>query len=173
MNIFEYCPRCKSSDISFDNKKKFKCNACSFTYFHNVATAAAAILEYDRKIILIKRAREPGKGKLDLPGGFTDPEETAEDGLNREIKEELGITLDKMKYIGSSPNVYKYKDVTYNTCDLFFYSRIDSIPTDFNKTEISELILINPSEIALKDFAFISTSKGLELFKNTKDQGRH
>jgi NAD+ diphosphatase len=114
MKIFEYCPRCKSSGIFFDNRKQFKCSACSFTYFHNVATAAAAILEYDRKIILIKRAREPGKGKLDLPGGFTDPEETAEDGLNREIKEELGITLDKMKYIGSSPNVYKYKDVTYS-----------------------------------------------------------
>lgn len=172
MKIFEYCPSCGSRDISFDDKKKFKCSACSFTYFHNVATAAAAILEYDKKIILIKRAREPGKGKLDLPGGFIDPGEAVEEGLNRELKEEIGITLDKMKYIGSSPNVYKYKDVTYNTCDIFFYSKIESIPTDFNKTEISELVLINPSEVVLKDFAFKSTPKGLELFRNSKDQER-
>jgi len=173
MEIFEYCPRCKSSDISFDNKKKFKCSACSFTYFHNVATAAAAILEFDRKILFIKRAREPGKGKLDLPGGFIDPEESVEEGLNRELKEELGITLDKMKYLGSSPNVYKYKDVTYNTCDLFFYSKIESFPTEFDKTEISELVLFNPEEIVPKDFAFKSIPKGLELFRNAKDREQY
>ena len=169
MKIFEYCPRCKSSDIPFDNKKKFKCSACSFTYFHNVATAAAAILEYDKKILLIRRAREPGKGKLDLPGGFINPEESVEDGLKREIKEELGINLNEIKYIGSSPNVYEYKEVTYNTCDLFFYSKIESVPTEFNRTEISELVLINLSEIVLKDFAFNSTPKGLELYRNVKD----
>ncbi len=173
METFEYCPRCKSSAISFDDKKKFKCSACSFTYFHNVATAAATILEFDRKILFIKRAREPGKGKLDLPGGFVDPEETVEDGLNRELREELGITLDKMKYLGSSPNVYKYKNVTYNTCDLFFYSKIESIPTEFDKTEISELVLINPEEIVPRDFAFKSTPKGLELFRNAKDRERY
>jgi ADP-ribose pyrophosphatase YjhB (NUDIX family) len=173
MNIFEYCPRCKSSDISFDDRKKFECSACSFTYFHNVATAAAAILEFDKKIILIKRAREPGKGKLDLPGGFIDPEETVEDGLNRELQEELGITLEKMKYLGSFPNVYKYKDVTYNTCDLFFCSKIESIPKAFEQTEISELVLINPAEIIPEDFAFKSTPKGLELFINAKDRERY
>ena len=80
MKIFEYCPSCKSSDIEFDDIKQFKCNACSFTYFHNVATAAAVILEYEQKILFIKRAKEPQKGKLDLPGGFIDPNETAEDG---------------------------------------------------------------------------------------------
>ena len=170
MEIFNYCPFCKSSDISFINGKEVKCNACSRTYFHNVATAAAAILEYDDKIILIKRSREPGKGRLDLPGGFIDPEETVEDGLNRELQEELGITLENMKYLGSYPNVYKYKDVTYNTCDLFFYSRIESIPKAFEQTEISELVLINPADIVPEDFAFKSTPKGLELFKNTKAQ---
>jgi len=172
MKVFNYCPFCKSSDISFVDGKEFKCNACSRTYFHNVATAAAAILEYDKKIILIRRAMEPGRGKLDLPGGFIDPEETLEDGLKREIKEELGITLDKMEYIGSSPNIYKYKDVTYNTCDIFFYSKIDSVPTEFNKSEISELVLINPAEIVPGDFAFESTHKGIELFRNAKNQER-
>ena len=170
MKIFNYCPFCKSSDIVFTDGKEMKCNACSRIYFHNVATAAAAILEYDNKIILIKRAGEPGKGKLDLPGGFTDPKETVEDGLNREIKEELGITLDKMKYLGSSPNVYKYNDVTYNTCDLFFCSKIDSIPTEFNQAEIAELVLVNLSEIVPEDFAFKSTPKGLEFFREAKVQ---
>ena len=75
-----------------------------------------------------------------------------------------------MKYLGSSPNVYKYNDVTYNTCDLFFCSKIDSIPTEFNQAEISELVLINLSEIVPEDFAFKSTPKGLEFFREAKVQ---
>ena len=70
MKMFRFCPSCGSKGIFFDNIKEFKCNSCSFSYFHNVAAAAAAMLEYDGKILFIRRQREPRKGKLDLPGGF-------------------------------------------------------------------------------------------------------
>lgn len=162
--MFDYCPSCGSRDVYFDNIKKFRCEACSFTFFQNVAAAAAAILEYDGKILAIKRGQEPKKGMLDLPGGFLDPEETAEDGLKREIKEELNIELGELKYLGSYPNIYKYKDVFYHTCDLFFYSKIDSLPADLDRTEIDELILLDPKEIPVDKFAFESTKVGLKLF---------
>ena len=83
MKIFNCCPACGSSDIVFDDDKKLICWQCAFTYYHNVAAAVAAILEYDNKIVLIKRAKEPGKGKLDLPGGFVDPKESAEQKRTR------------------------------------------------------------------------------------------
>ncbi len=159
MKIFNYCPSCGSRDIGYDNIKKFSCPACSFTYFQNVAAAAAAILEYDKRIIMIKRNREPAKGKLDLPGGFIDPNESAEDGLRREIREELQMELGKLTYLGSCPNVYEYKDVTYNTCDLFFHCKIDTFPTSFDTDEIEELVLIDPAEIPFDDIAFESIKK--------------
>lgn len=163
MKIFSFCPSCGSSDIHFDGIKEFHCDACSFTYFHNVATAAAALLEYDGKILFVRRGMEPGKGLLDLPGGFTDPNESVEEGLNRELAEELGITLNNMKYLGSAPNTYKHKNVSYNTCDLFFYSKIETLPTEFNKSEIASLELIDPLKVNKKDFAFKSTHKGIEF----------
>jgi NAD+ diphosphatase len=163
MKTFSFCPACGSNDIYFDGIKHFKCNACLFTYFHNVATAAAAILEYEKKILFVRRVREPGKGLLDLPGGFTDPKESAENGLNRELKEELGITIEKMQYLGSAPNMYKYKDVTYNTCDLFFYSKIDTLPAEIDKSEIASLELIDPRKVQKNELAFDSTKKGIEL----------
>lgn len=166
MKTFNYCPSCQSKDISFYDDKKFKCKVCSFTFFQNVATAVAAILEYDKKIILIKRSREPGKGKLDLPGGFVDPKENAEEAVKREINEELKININKLKYSGSFPNIYEYKDVLYHTCDLFFYSKIDALPIDFDRTEIEELILVAPSEIPLDKIAFESTKTFLKLFSN-------
>jgi len=164
---FNLCPGCGSSDIVFDNNKKFSCRDCAFTYYHNVAAAVAAILEYDKKIVLIERAKDPGKGKLDLPGGFVDPKESAEEAVIREIQEELTIILREPKYLGSNPNIYKYKDVLYHTCDLFFYCKIDALPTDFDKTEIDELILINPFEIPDDKIAFESVREALQLFRRT------
>ncbi len=166
MKIFNYCPSCGAKDIFFDGIKKFSCKECSFTFFQNIAVAVAVILEYDKKILLTKRAEEPGKGKLDLPGGFVDPKESAEDAVKREIREELKIEIGDLQYLGSFPNIYEYKDVIYNVCDLFFVSRINALPTDFDRVEIEELILVNPSEIPIDKFAFESTKKGLSLFCN-------
>ena len=164
--MFNYCPSCGSRDVYFDNIKEFRCKACSFTFFQNVAAAAAAILEYDGKILAIRRGREPKKGMLDLPGGFLDPEESAEDGLKREVREELNIELGELTYLGSYPNIYKYKDVLYHTCDLFFYSKIDTLPTDLDRTEIDELLLLDPKDIPVDKFAFESTKVGLRYYQN-------
>jgi len=166
MKTFNYCPSCGEGDILFDGVKQFNCKECSFTFYHNVAIAVAVILEYDHKILLTRRGEEPGKGKLDLPGGFVDPKESAEEAVKREIREELKIEIGTLEYLGSFPNIYEYKDVIYNVCDLFFYSRIKILPTDIDRAEIEELILVNPSEIVIDKFAFESTRKCLGLFCN-------
>jgi ADP-ribose pyrophosphatase YjhB (NUDIX family) len=168
MKIFNCCPACGSSDVIFDDNKIFRCRDCSFTYFHNVAAAVGAILEYDGKVVLIKRAKEPGKGKLDLPGGFIDPNESAEEAVIRETKEEINIDIKEPKYFGSYPNIYEYEDVLYHTCDLFFYCKIDTLTTDFNRTEVEELILINRSEIPDDKIAFESVKMALGIFKSSK-----
>jgi NAD+ diphosphatase len=166
MKTFNYCPSCGLGGILFDGIKQFNCKDCSFAFYHNVAAAVAVILEYDKKILLTKRGEEPGKGKLDLPGGFVDPKESAEDAVKREIREELKIEIGDLEYLGSFPNIYEYKDVVYNVCDLFFYSKINTFPTDFDRAEIEELILVNPSEIPIDKMAFESTRKVLSLFCN-------
>jgi NAD+ diphosphatase len=166
MKIFNCCPACGSSNIVFEDNKKFNCRECAFTYFHNVAAAVGAILEYDKEIILIKRAIEPGKGKLDLPGGFIDPDESAEDAVIREVKEDLLIDIKEPKYLYSHPNIYEYEDVLYRTCDLFFYCKIDALPTEFDRKEIKDLVLLNPSEIPNNRIAFDSVKKGLEEFSS-------
>jgi NAD+ diphosphatase len=170
---FNHCPACGSSDISFSDMKELVCRDCSFTYYQNVAAAAAAILEYDKKVVLIKRAREPGKGRLDLPGGFVNPKESAEEALRREIKEELKIEVGKLKYLGSYPNVYKYKGVVYHTCDLFFHSKIDALGPEFDRTEIEELLLVNPLEIPEDRIAFESVKMGLRIFESSKSHAKH
>jgi ADP-ribose pyrophosphatase YjhB (NUDIX family) len=41
-----------------------------------------------------QRARDPEKGKFDVPGGFLRPGEDPIDGLRREVREELGVEVD-------------------------------------------------------------------------------
>jgi len=56
-------------------------------------TAGAAIVRDGRALATI-RARDPEKGRFDIPGGFLGPQEHPIDGLKREVREELGIEID-------------------------------------------------------------------------------
>src|SRR5208337_1820480 len=88
--IFQYCPRCGKKGFAFDGEKAFNCPVCQFRYYINACSAVAAILvQPDGSIILTRRKFEPRQGFLDLPGGFVDPNERAEDAVRREILEEL------------------------------------------------------------------------------------
>jgi ADP-ribose pyrophosphatase YjhB (NUDIX family) len=168
---FNFCPSCGSKGVSFDGIKEFTCPACSFAYFQNVAAAAGTILECDGKIVLIRRKQEPGKGMLDLPGGFIDPGETAEEGARREVREELKLDVGPLEYLGSYPNTYVYKDVSYRSCDLLFYRKIETLPTEFDKTEAEEVLYMDPFEIPDDQVAFESIRMGLQLFRRMRTGG--
>lgn len=56
-------------------------------------TAGAAIVREGRALATV-RARDPEKGKLDVPGGFLGPHEHPIAGLKREVREELGIEIE-------------------------------------------------------------------------------
>ena len=58
------------------------------------------------KLLLIKRGKDPYKGKWAFPGGFLNMEESAEEGVRREVKEETGLNLDNVEqlYTFSKPD---------------------------------------------------------------------
>jgi ADP-ribose pyrophosphatase YjhB (NUDIX family) len=82
--------------------------------------AAAYLSDSDSRYLFIRRAREPAKGMLAIPGGFIDIGETAEEALHREVREEVGIEIERIRFIGSCINEYPYRGVTYPVVDLIF-----------------------------------------------------
>ena len=122
MSFFKFCPSCASTHFTFPDNRRFLCDACGFTYYHNIAAAVAIVFTFEDKVLFTVRNVDPDKGKWDLPGGFIDPNETAEEAACREIKEELGIEIStsELKYITTSPNNYLYKNVPYRTMDIFY-----------------------------------------------------
>lgn len=89
-SIFKYCPNCTSTDIEFPNNVRFECYNCGFTYFHNIAAAVAVVFKQGDKILFTVRNIDPDKGKLDLPGGFIDPNETAQRGCLSRSERRVG-----------------------------------------------------------------------------------
>lgn len=167
---FTYCPSCKLTDYQFDGIKKFVCNSCGFEYYHNTASAVAGFLEYEGKVVVIKRNRDPGKGMLDLPGGFCDPMESGEESLIREIKEELGIEPFDLKYLCSFPNKYHYKNNAYYTTDFFYTGKIDTYKFTLETEEVKSVQLIDPMQLEKQKFVFESMRKSIDFYqKKIKD----
>jgi 8-oxo-dGTP pyrophosphatase MutT (NUDIX family) len=125
-DLFEYCPRCGSAAFEPHKEKAMKCRDCGFVYYINPSAATAAFIRNVKGDLLVcVRAKDPAKGTLDLPGGFVDAEETAEDAIVREVNEEIGTRPLSARYLFSIPNVYVYSGLSIPTLDLFFECVID------------------------------------------------
>lgn len=124
-NDFSFCPNCGGKKIENVKMRKWRCPDCGFTLYNNVAAAVGLIIRLpDGRVLFEKRAKEPRKGFLALPGGFVDPDESAEEACVRECREEIGVEPEKIRYVASFPNSYEYKGILYKTCDLFFEAEI-------------------------------------------------
>ena len=124
---FHFCPRCGSQQFVIHNALSRHCNNCGFTYYQNPRAATAAFIQNAKgELLVARRAKEPAKGTLDLPGGFVDNDETAEEGMAREIKEETGLCISPkhVEYMFSVPNIYNYSGMDIHTLDLFFFCRV-------------------------------------------------
>ena len=167
MSDLKYCPKCGNETLNWDGEKKWSCSNCDYVLFHNVAGAVAVIIKHQDEILFTRRNQEPKKGKLDLAGGFVDPKESAEETCVRELFEEMKINVDlsKLKYLASLPNTYEYKNILYNTIDLFYeYDLSEKLEFQLELSEISETIWIKKDQINLEDIAFDSQKLFFETY---------
>lgn len=167
MHALRYCPKCGRETLNWDGEKKWSCSNCEYVLFHNVAGAVAVIIKNGNEILFTRRNQEPKKGKLDLAGGFVDPKESAEETCVRELFEEMQIKVDisQLKYLASLPNTYEYKNILYNTIDLFYeYEISEKLELHLEHSEISEAVWIKKEAIKLEDIAFDSQKKFFETY---------
>ena len=170
LKIFKYCPVCGSSHFEINNFKSKHCMDCGFTYYANSCSATAAfIINDDNELLVVRRAKEPAKGTLDLPGGFVDMEETAEMGMCREIKEETGLDVDHIEYLFSSPNVYMYSGMGVHTLDMDYLVRIhgdtDAIKAKAHAADdAAEVIWLPLDKVNPADFGLTSIRNAVIRF---------
>ena len=121
---FRCCPRC-GAVLTSPGACPLACAVCGFAYYFNPAVSAAGILlRGDGQGLFIRRGHEPGLGRLAFVGGFVDAGETPEDALRREVREEVGVDLDAISYLGSQPNTYAYRGITYHVVDCIYVAQL-------------------------------------------------
>ena len=153
---FRFCPVCGSKHFEENNFKSKRCSDCGFVYYANICAATAAFIVNDRnELLVVRRAKDPAKGTLDLPGGFCDMYETVEDGMRREIKEETGLDVTDIHYLFSSPNVYMYSGLGVHTVDMDFLVRVHgdspaiTAADDATEAQWIPINKVNPAEFGL------------------------
>ncbi len=161
-SVFRYCPQCGSQNGRTETEKLFACPDCGFLFFANPASAVGGILTNSKgKVLFVRRVKDPAKGKLNTPGGFVDPYESAEEAIAREVREEVNMEIRAIQYLASFPNIYTYRGVTYHTTDVFFVCEIAEEGAFTPNDEVAHIVFLDPAEVDSEEIAFDSTKRAL------------
>jgi ADP-ribose pyrophosphatase YjhB (NUDIX family) len=170
--MYNYCNKCSGKLIK-KASNLYLCQKCGLHFYVNPVQTTTVILENEKgEILLVKRKSDPKKGFWDLPGGFTNLNESAEQSLAREIKEELGIGLRKYSYLTSYPDRYLYKGQNYYTINLFYVAKINK--NDQNKIsphdDVTGLKFFSKEKIPWEKLGFVCLKKVLRFYFLSQSQ---
>ena len=165
LDKFQYCPICGSPHFEINNIKSKKCKDCGFSYYLNASSATVALIVNEKdELLVVRRKNDPGKDMLDMPGGFVDMDETGEEAMAREVKEETGLEATEVSYQFSYPNTYLYSGFLVHTLDMFFKVKVKDLSHIEAMDDAAAYYWIPFSEIDIDKFAFDSIKKGLTRF---------
>jgi 8-oxo-dGTP diphosphatase len=161
---WKHCPRC-GSPIEVEGGR-VRCGACGFVaYANSDPTACALVLDEDGRLLLARRACEPDKGKWDLPGGFLDEGEHPLDALRRELREEAGLEIEPLDFVGVWTDRYGDGAEAPATLNLYWTARVVSgepSPAD----DVAELAWFHPGELPPdQDLAFRNVAHAIRAWR--------
>ena len=167
LDTFKHCPKCGSDTFAENDFKSKRCGNCGFVYYLNPSAANVAVITDGKGNILVAtRSKEPAKGTLDLPGGFCDCHESAEEGVIREVLEETGLKVTATRYLFSIPNIYSYSGMEIHTMDLFFECRTADKATLRAADDVQELQWMAIETLDSSLFGLRSIREGVERLKS-------
>jgi len=163
--LFTHCPACGSNKFIQHNVKSKRCGSCGFVYYINPSAAVASfIVNESGELLVCVRGKEPVKGTWDLPGGFVDADESAEDAVRREIAEELQAKVVEAKYLFSLPNEYEYNLMTVPTLDMFYQCVLDDTTRLTPSDDVADCFFVPLKDINPEKFGLKSIRKAVEKF---------
>lgn len=149
---------------SIRNLSKF-CPKCATKFYLNPAPCVGGMIIKNRKVLLSRRKNKPFQGYWDIPGGFINPDETPQEALKREFKEELGISKIKVKgIVDFFSDAYGERGTP--TLNIYYYAVIKKGEPKALK-EINKVKRFSLNKLP-KKIAFKNTKRALE-----KVQGLH
>ena len=161
-DVIRFCARCGGAleprVLKATEPERLVCERCGFVHYVDPKVAVGTIISDEQgRIVLVKRAIEPGYGKWVFPGGFIDRGETVEAAAVREAREECGLDVRLDRLI----NIYSYPGVAVIIIAYAATSVGGCLACD---DEGLEAQLFERDQIPWNDLAFRSTKEALEDF---------
>ena len=90
-----FCIRCGASLTTREvaGKPRRACPACDFVHFVEPKVGVGVMVVEDDRLLLVRRAMEPEKGRWSLPAGYLDYGESPVETAIREAREETGLEV--------------------------------------------------------------------------------
>jgi ADP-ribose pyrophosphatase YjhB (NUDIX family) len=159
---FRFCPVCggalESRFLRDGEPARLVCTACGYVFYLDPKLAVGTIISVDGdRIVLVKRAIDPGYGKWVFPGGYVDRGEEIRAAAVREAREETGldVRIDRLvniySYAGRVPVIVVYAATAVGGC----------LGCDEEGLEVR---LFEAGTIPWDDLAFRSTHEALQEF---------
>jgi len=95
-----FCGRCGSPLVDHDNEIARKCSQCGNVTYPRISPAVIVAVEKEGKILLARHSYR-NQDMFACVAGFLEHGETLEECVAREVREEIGIEVHKIRYAGS------------------------------------------------------------------------
>jgi 8-oxo-dGTP diphosphatase len=108
---YRFCPACggplEKRRLKPAEPDRLVCTSCGFVFYLDPKVAVGTIIRADdSRLVLVRRAIEPGYGLWVFPGGFVDRGEDLATAAIREAREESGLDVRLDRLV----NIYSYPD---------------------------------------------------------------
>lgn len=144
MPAFQHCHWCGAAFGAVQGFPRI-CSACGNSTYRNPIPVSVILLPVERGLLTVRRAIEPRKGQLALPGGFVNFDESWQAAGVREVFEETNIQLDPHSirdwWTRSTP------DGMILIFGLAQPIRRADVPTDFDRSETEALVVIDAPQM--------------------------
>ncbi|HKX73674.1 MAG TPA: NUDIX domain-containing protein [Candidatus Saccharimonadales bacterium] len=123
-----FCRRC-AKPVTKKSEGFYVCPAGHSLFYKMYNGATIVLLNQQDEVLVAVRGQDPGKGTLDLPGGFLDPGETPLEAIHREIEEETGYLkadYDTPEFLCWATDMYEFEGETHEVLATVLWARLRS-----------------------------------------------
>ena len=97
-----FCGQCSAEMRQSRDERAKVCDTCGRTVYPCTSPAIIVLIQRDDRILLASSPRFP-PGLYSIIAGFVEPGETLEEAVHREVREETGLEITNIRYLGSEP----------------------------------------------------------------------
>jgi NAD+ diphosphatase len=98
----QFCGRCGTPTEPVPGERARRCPVCELHAYPRLSPAVITLIERG-DTVLLARGHAFQSGRFGIIAGFVEPGETLEEAVRREVREEVGIELERVEYFGSQP----------------------------------------------------------------------